>query len=131
MWSDPVADMLTRIRNAVRVRRKQVIIPSSKLKVGIARVLLEEGYINGFDVVADTKQGVLRIDLKYGPRGEDIIHRIRRESKAGCRVYKKVGDLPRVLDGLGISIVSTPKGVLSDRVCREMNVSGEWLCTVQ
>jgi len=123
--------MLTRIRNAVRVRRKQVSIPSSKLKVGIARVLLEEGYINGFDVVADTKQGVLRIDLKYGPRGEDIIHRIRRESKAGCRVYKKVGELPRVLDGLGISIVSTPKGVLSDRACREMNVSGEWLCTVQ
>jgi len=131
MWSDPVADMLTRIRNAVRVRRKQVSIPSSKLKVGIARVLLEEGYINGFDVVADTKQGVLRIDLKYGPRGEDIIHRIRRESKAGCRVYKKVGELPRVLDGLGISIVSTPKGVLSDRACRKMNVSGEWLCTVQ
>jgi small subunit ribosomal protein S8 len=131
MWSDPVADMLTRIRNAVRVRRKQVSIPSSKLKVGIARVLLEEGYINGFDVVADTKQGVLRIDLKYGPRGEDIIHRIRRESKAGCRVYKKVGELPRVLDGLGISIVSTPKGVLSDRGCREMNVSGELLCTVQ
>ena len=123
--------MLTRIRNAVRVRRKQVSIPSSKLKVGIARVLLEEGYINGFDVVADTKQGVLRIDLKYGPRGEDIIHRIRRESKAGCRVYKKVGELPKVLDGLGISIVSTPKGVLSDRACREMNVSGEWLCTVQ
>jgi small subunit ribosomal protein S8 len=131
MWSDPVADMLTRIRNAVRVRRKQVSIPSSKLKVGIARVLLEEGYINGFDVVPDTKQGVLRIDLKYGPRGEEIIHRIRRESKAGCRVYKKVGELPRVLDGLGISIVSTPKGVLSDRGCREMNVSGEWLCTVQ
>jgi len=123
--------MLTRIRNAVRVRRKQVTIPSSKLKVGIARVLLEEGYISGYDVVADTKQGILRIDLKYGPRGEDIIHRLRRESKAGCRVYRKVGNLPRVLDGLGISIVSTPKGVLSDRGCHEMNVSGELLCTVQ
>ena len=131
MWSDPIADMLTRIRNAVRVRRKQVTIPSSKLKVGIARVLLEEGYISGFDVVKDTKQGVLRIDLKYGPRGEEIIHRIRRESKAGCRLYRKVGNLPRVLDGLGISIVSTPKGVLSDRGCSEMNVSGELLCTVQ
>ena len=131
MWSDPIADMLTRLRNAVRVRRKQVTIPSSKLKVGIARVLMEEGYISGFDVIPDTKQGILRIDLKYGPRGEEIIHRIRRESKAGCRVYKKVGDLPRVLDGLGISIVSTPKGVLSDRACREMNVSGELLCTVQ
>ena len=131
MWSDPIADMLTRIRNAVRVRRKQVEIPSSKMKVGIARVLLEEGYISGYDVVADTKQGVLRIDLKYGPRGEEIIHRLRRESKAGCRVYRKVGNLPRVLDGLGISIVSTPKGVLSDRGCRAMNVSGELLCTVQ
>ena len=122
--------MLTRIRNAVRVRRKQVEIPSSKMKVGIARVLLEEGYISGYDVVEDTKQGILRIDLKYGPRGEEIIHRLRRESKAGCRVYRKVGNLPRVLDGLGISIVSTPKGVLSDRGCREMNVSGELLCTV-
>ena len=122
--------MLTRIRNAVRVRRKQVELPSSKLKVGIARVLLEEGYISGYDVVADTKQGILRIDLKYGPRGEEIIHLLRRESKAGCRVYRKVGNLPRVLDGLGISIVSTPKGVLSDRGCREMNVSGELLCTV-
>ncbi len=131
MWSDPVADMLTRIRNAVRVRRKQVEVPSSKLKVGIARVLMEEGYILGFDVVPDTKQGVLRIDLKYGPRGEEIIHRIHRESKAGCRVYRKVGNLPRVLDGLGISIVSTPKGVLSDRGCRDMNVCGELLCTVQ
>src|SRR3972149_1948165 len=110
MWSDPIADMLTRIRNARRVRRKQAAFPWSKLKVGIARVLLEEGYISGFDVVADTKQGVLRIDLKYGPRGEEIIHRIRRESKAGCRIYRKVGSLPRVLDGLGISIVSTPKG---------------------
>ena len=130
MWSDPIADMLTRIRNAVRVRRKQVTIPSSKIKVGIARVLLEEGYISGFDVVEDTKQGILRIDLKYGPRGEEIIHRLRRESKAGCRVYRKVSNLPRVLDGLGISIVSTPKGVLSDRGCRELNVSGELLCTV-
>lgn len=130
MWSDPIADMLTRIRNAVRVRRKQVSIPSSKIKVGIARVLLEEGYISGYDVVADSKQGILRIDLKYGPRGEEIIHRLRRESKAGCRVYRKVGGLPRVLDGLGISIVSTPKGVLSDRGCKEMNVCGELLCTV-
>jgi len=130
MWSDPIADMLTRIRNAVRVRRKHVMIPASKIKVGIARVLLEEGYVSGFDVVEDGKQGILRIDLKYGPRGEEIIHRLHRESKAGCRVYRKVGSLPRVLDGLGVSIVSTPKGVLSDRGCREMNVSGELLCTV-
>jgi len=123
--------MLTRVRNAVRVRRRQVNIPSSKLKVGIARVLREEGYINGFDVVEDTKQGILRIDLKYGLRGEEVIHRIRRESKSGCRVYRKCIALPRVLDGLGICIVSTPKGVLSDRQCREHKVGGELLCTVE
>ena len=130
MWSDPVADMLTRIRNAARVRRKQVSIPCSRMKIGIARVLKEEGYIQGYDVIEDAHQGVLRIELKYGPRGEDIIHRLRRESRAGCRVYRGVAELPKVLDGLGISIVSTPKGVLSDRSCREQNVSGELLCTV-
>jgi len=130
MWSDPIADMLTRVRNAASVRRRQVSIPSSKLKVGIAKVLLEEGYISGYDVVEDTKQGVLRIDLKYGPRGEEIIHKIKRVSHSGCRVYKKTKDLPQVLDGLGIAIVSTSKGVFSDRVCREQNVSGELLCTV-
>jgi small subunit ribosomal protein S8 len=123
--------MLTRIRNAVRVRRRQVNIPSSKLKVGIARVLLEEGYISGYDVVEDTKQGILRIDLKYGTRGEDVIHEIHRQSKSGCRVYRKVDALPKVLDGLGICVVSTPKGVLSDRQCREMKVGGELICTVQ
>ena len=130
MWSDTVADMLTRIRNAARVHRKQVSIPSSKLKVGIAEVLLSEGYINGFDVVDDGKQGILRVDIKYGSRGEDVIHVIKRVSKSGCRVYSRVSDLPRVLDGLGIAIVSTNKGVLSDRSCRERNVGGELLCTV-
>ncbi len=130
MWSDPVADMLTRIRNAVRVRKEQVSIPSSKLKVGIARVLRDEGYVSGFDVIDDGKQGILRIDLKYGPRGEDVIRDIQRVSKTGRRVYNKVVELPRVLDGLGIAIVSTNKGVLSDRACREQNVGGEPLCTV-
>lgn len=131
MWSDPIADMLTRVRNAVRVRRRQVMIPCSKFKVGIARVLLEEGYINGYDVVEDNKQNMLRIDLKYGVRGEDVIHQIKRESKAGCRIYRGCEELPRVLDGLGICIVSTPKGVLSDRQCREHKVGGELVCTVQ
>jgi small subunit ribosomal protein S8 len=130
MWSDPVADMLTRIRNAVRVRHPQVRIPASKLKIGVAQVLKDEGYINGFDVVDDGKQGILRVDLKYGPRGEDVIHHIKRVSKGGRRVYSGVGDLPRVLDGLGIAILSTNKGVLSDRASREQNVSGEVLCTV-
>ena len=130
MWSDPTADMLTRIRNAARVRHRQVSMPSSRLKVGIARVLKDEGYIGGFLVIDDTKQGILRIDLKYGQRGEDVIHNIQRVSKVGRRVYSKVADLPRVLDGLGIGIVSTNRGVLSDRACRQQNVGGELLCTV-
>ncbi len=131
MWSDPIADMLTRIRNAARVRRKQVNIPSSKLKTGIARVLREEGYIHGYNVIEDGKQGILRIDLKYGPRGEDVMHRIQRASRPSCRVYRKVADLPRVLDGLGVAIVSTSRGVLSDRECRRQHVGGELLCTVE
>jgi len=130
MWSDTVADMLTRIRNAVRTNRKTVKIPSSKEKVGIARVLKDEGYILGYDVVEDSKQGILRVELKYGPRGEDVIQKIKRESKSGCRVYRKVEDLPRVLNGLGIAIVSTSQGILSDRECREKKVGGELLATV-
>lgn len=130
MWSDPVADMLTRVRNAVRVHHPKVNIPSSKLKVGIAKVLKEEGYINGYTVIEDTKQGILQVDLKYGPRGEDVIRAVKRISKPGRRVYQSVGDLPHVLDGLGIAVVSTNKGVLSDRVCREQKVGGEVLCTV-
>ncbi len=130
MWSDPIADMLTRIRNGVRVRRIQVSMPSSKLKVGIATVLRDEGYVLGYDVVKDNKQGILRIDLKYGDRGEDVIHQIDRCSKGSRRLYKKVDELPHVLDGLGVAIVSTSKGVMSDRLCREKNVGGELLCTV-
>ena len=130
MWSDPVADMLTRIRNAVRVRRKDVRIPSSKLKVGIAKVLRDEGYVRDFDEIDDGQQGCLRITLKYGSRGEDVIRNLTRVSKGSRRVYRKVDDLPRVLDGLGIAIVSTSKGVMSDRVCRQQNVGGELICTV-
>ena len=130
MWSDPVSNMLTRIRNAVSVRRKQVLIPSSKMKVGIAQVLKDEGYINSFDVVEDNKQGLLRIDLKYGPRGEDVIHDLQRMSKPSRRVYRGVADLPRVLDGLGVLVVSTSQGVMSDRLCRERRIGGEPVCTV-
>jgi len=130
MWSDPIADMLTRIRNAARVRRKQVKIPASKLKVGIAKVLQNEGYVEGYSVIEDTRQGILRVDLKYGPRGEDVINKLQRASTPGRRIYRSVEDLPRVLDGLGIAIVSTNKGVLSDRECREKNIGGELLCTV-
>ncbi len=130
MWSDPIADMLTRIRNAVAVRKQQVQIPSSKTKVGIARVLKDEGYIQDFDVIEDTKQGMLRIDLKYGPRGELLVHKIKRESRSGRRLYLGASDLPEVLDGLGIAIVSTSQGILSDRTCRERKIGGELLCSV-
>lgn len=130
MWSDPVADMLTRIRNAVRVRSREVRVPASKLKAGIAEVLLQEGYIAGYDRIEDGKQGILRIQLKYGPLGEPVITDLKRISKVGSRVYRGVSELPRVLNGLGIAIVSTSSGVLSDRQCRERKVSGELLCTV-
>lgn len=129
--SDTIADMLTRLRNAAAARKPQVRIPNSKIASGIAKVLKEEGYITGFDVVADGRQGLLRIDLKYGPNGEQLIHTLHRESKPGCRVYRKVDDLPRPLAGLGIAIVSTSKGVLSDRQAREQKVGGELLCTVE
>lgn len=130
MLSDPIADMLTRIRNATRVRRGQVTIPASNMKRGIAQVLQEEGYIRSFDTIADRRQGLLRIDLKYGPRGEDVIHRIDRVSRPGCRVYASAEKLPKVMDGLGIAIVSTNQGLLSDRQCREKRVGGEVVCVV-
>ncbi len=129
MWSDPISDMLTRIRNAARVRKTRAVIPCSKIKIGIAKVLQEEGFIDGYDVIADTKQDLLRVELKYGPLGEDVIHRLDRVSKPGRRIYKKADDLPKVLNGLGIAILSTSEGVLSDRQCRQRRIGGELLCT--
>lgn len=130
MWSDPIADMLTRIRNALRARKRQVKIPNSRMKVGIARVLKDEGYIADYDVIDDGKQGILRIELKYGPRGEDVVLSLKRESKAGRRLYAGADSLPKVLDGLGIAIVSTSQGILSDRECRERGIGGELICSV-
>ena len=130
MWSDPVADMLTRIRNAVRVRKNEVKVPASKLKLGIAKVLKDEGYIDSFDLIDDNLQGLIRVKLKYGPRGEDVLHNLKRESKPGRRVYAAAKEVPQVLNGLGIAIVSTSQGILSDRACREKNVGGEVLCSV-
>ena len=115
---------------AVRVRRPDVRIPSSSVKIGIAKVLKQEGYVLGYDLIEDAKQGILRIELKYGPRGENVINKIDRVSRPGCRVYGKVDDLPRVLDGLGMMIVSTSQGVLGDRECRKRKIGGELLCTV-
>ncbi len=128
--SDPIADMLTRIRNANRVGRRFVNVKRSRVCEGIARVLLEEGYISGYVPIADRSQGELRIELKYGERGERVIQDLQRESRPGRRVYSGARGLPRVLDGLGICIVSTPRGVLSDRQARRANVGGELLCRV-
>jgi small subunit ribosomal protein S8 len=127
---DPIADMLTRIRNANRVGRRLVLIPKSKICSGIAQVLKDEGYIEEYGVVDDGRQGQLRIKLKYSLSGEKVIHELDRESKPGRRVYRKVDDLPKVLNGMGIVVVSTSKGVMSDRKAREQNVGGELLCTV-
>ncbi|MEN0021037.1 MAG: 30S ribosomal protein S8 [Planctomycetota bacterium] len=129
--SDPIADMLTRIRNAVRNKAKQVTVLNSKVNRGIADVLVSEGYVTDFDVIEDGRQGLIRINLKYGPRGEHIINRIQRASRPGRRLYRKVDELPRPMQGLGIAIVSTSRGVLSDRKCRDERVGGELLCTVE
>ncbi len=130
MWSDPIADMLTRIRNAIRMRSREVRIPASKVKASIAEVLKQEGYIAGYDRIPDAHQGFLRIELRYSPEGAPVITEIRRVSKTGARVYQPMEKLPRVLNGLGIAIVSTSQGMLSDRQCRERRLGGEVICTV-
>jgi len=130
MMTDPVADMLTRIRNANQRNIKTVTMPASKLKVHIAQVLKDEGYIREYRVEARKPQSELSVDLKYGPDGERVIRDIRRVSKPGCRVYSERSKLPRVLRGQGIFVLSTPKGVVSDRTARKENVGGEILCQV-
>lgn len=128
--SDPIADMLTRIRNAVRVNKEQVNVKASKICEGIAAVLKKDGYILDYDRIDDGNQGILRIMLKYDQEGRSIIREITRTSKPGCRIYCSVEKLPRVLAGMGIAIVSTSEGVMSDINCRQNNVGGEILCTV-
>ena len=128
--SDPIADMLTRIRNAARIGSKQVNIKASNICEGIASVLKDEGYILDYDRIDDSMQGILRVTLKYDSEGKTIIDELKRTSKPGKRIYSSVEDLPHVLGGLGIAIVSTSKGVMSDKNCRKENISGEILCTV-
>ena len=128
--SDPIADMLTRIRNATRVNKADVRIKASNICAGIAAVLKSEGYIEDFDRIDDSKQGILRITLKYDQNGLPIIKELTRTSKPGRRVYAPVDKLPRVLAGMGIAIISTSTGVMSDKSCREANIGGEILCTV-
>ena len=130
MMTDPIADMLTRIRNANRIRRRRVTMPASRLKVRIAQVLADEGFIGGYEVVEQKPGSELVIDLKYGPQGEAVVNVLRRESKPGRRTYRGVDEIQRVLNGTGIAIYTTPHGVLSDRECRERNVGGEMLATV-
>jgi len=128
--SDPIADMLTRIRNGASVSKPQVKIKASKICEGIAQVLKSEGYIEDYDRIEDDKQGLLRVELKYSQEGISVISEIQRVSKPGCRVYCTKKDMPDVLGGMGITIVSTSKGVMSDKNCRQENVGGELICTV-
>lgn len=128
--TDPIADMLTRIRNANVVKHETVDIPASNIKKEIARILLEEGFVKGYDVIEDGKQGIIRVQLKYGKENERAITGIKRISKPGMRVYAAKGDIPRVLNGLGISIISTSNGILTDKQARKDNTGGEVICYV-
>jgi small subunit ribosomal protein S8 len=130
MMTDPLADMMTRIRNAVRVERPHVDMPLSKVKRGVAEVLKREGYIWDWKEVEDEPAPQLRLELKYGPNGERVIQRIRRVSKPGRRIYSKAKDMRPVLGGMGICIISTSSGVVSDREARQKNLGGEVLCEV-
>ena len=128
--TDTIADMLTRIRNANSAKHESVDIPASNVKKAIAQILLDEGYINGFQVVEDGKQGVIHISLKYGPNKSQVLTGLRRVSKPGLRIYTNVEDMPKVMKGLGIAILSTSKGIMTDKQARKANVGGEVLAFV-
>lgn len=130
VMTDPIADMLTRIRNANSVYHDKVEMPASKIKQAIAQVLKEEGFIKDFEYVGDNKQGIIKVNLKYGPNREKVITGIKRISKPGLRVYAKGDEIPRVLRGLGIAIISTPKGIMADKRARKEGVGGEVICYV-
>lgn len=130
VMTDPIADMLTRIRNANVVRHERLELPSSKVKAEIANILKREGYIRDYEVKEDNKQGILRLYLKYGVNEQRVITDLKRISKPGLRVYAKAGEVPRVLNGLGTAIVSTSKGVLSDKDARAQAVGGEVLAYI-
>ena len=130
VMTDPIADMLTRIRNANSVHHDKVEIPASKVKQAMAEILKREGFIKDYDLVNDNKQGVLRLSLKYGPNREKVISGIKRISKPGLRVYAKVDSIPRVLNGLGIAILSTSTGVMTDKQARAKHLGGEVLAYI-
>ena len=128
--SDVIADMLTRIRNANNAKHDTVDIPASNMKKAIAEILLSEGYIKGYQVVEDGKQGIIRVTLKYGQGKQKVIHGLRRVSKPGLRIYAGCEDMPRVMNGLGIAIVSTSKGIMTNKKAKANNVGGEVLAFV-
>ncbi len=128
--SDTIADMLTRIRNANSAKHDSVDIPASNVKKAIAQILQDEGYIGSFQVIEDGKQGVIRVNLKYGPNKSQVITGLRRVSKPGLRIYSSVEDMPKVMKGLGIAILSTSKGIMTDKQARKNNVGGEVLAFV-
>jgi small subunit ribosomal protein S8 len=130
MMTDPIADMLTRIRNAIVARHKYVLVPSSKMKLAIAKILKDEGFIRNYDVTRDVPQPMIRIWLKYTEDKESVLRGLKRVSKPGCRVYTRKRDIPWVISGLGVAILSTPKGIVTDRQARQLRVGGEVLCYI-
>jgi len=130
MMTDPIADMLTRIRNSVLIKAEKVDIPASRLKVEIAKIMKEEGFIKSYKVIKDKKQGILRITLKYTQDNRPIVEGLKRISKPGRRVYVGKDEVPSVIGGMGIAVVTTPKGILTDKVCRREGVGGEVLCYI-
>ena len=128
--TDPIADMLTRIRNANTVGHATVEIPASKMKKAIAEILKEEGYIRGYEVIEDGKQGIIKVSMKYGPDKTKVISGIKKISKPGLKVYAKAEDVPKVLGGLGIAIISTSNGLITDKQARKIVVGGEVICYV-
>ena len=128
--TDAIADMLTRIRNANSAKHDSVKIPASNMKKAIAQILVDEGYIKGFTVEEDGKQGIMTVNLKYGPNKSQVITGLRRVSKPGLRIYTNVEDMPKVMKGLGIAILSTPKGIMTDKDARKANVGGEVLAFI-
>ena len=128
--SDVIADMLTRIRNANDAKHNTVDIPASNMKKAIAEILLSEGFIKGYQIIEDGKQGVIRVTLKYGAGKQKVLHGLRRVSKPGLRIYASCEDMPKVMNGLGVAIVSTSKGIMTDKKARSLNIGGEVLAFV-
>ena len=128
--TDTIADMLTRIRNAISAKHDTVDVPASNMKKSIAQILLDKGYIKSFQVIEDGKQGIIRIQLKYGPNKTPVITGLRRVSKPGLRIYTNCEEMPKVMKGLGVALISTPKGVMTDKAARKANVGGEVLAFI-